>query len=205
VKLAFTVAAAAVRMSGRSAQNLATVFASSGADGETIESILNILTTPNREVSPTRFGHSVHNATAGAWGLSMKCQETSTSIGAHDASFTAGLMEAATQVAATQQPVLFVAYDLPYPGALRTVRTITSMFGVALLLSPDQVRTTLTIAFTATAADETTCADPALEALRLGNPAARSLPLLAAIANGQPDTICLKLARGALRVGIEPC
>jgi hypothetical protein len=79
------------------------------------------------------------------------------------------------------------------------------MFGVALLLSPDQVRTTLTIAFTATAADETTCADPALEALRLGNPAARSLPLLAAIANGQPDTICLKLARGALRVGIEPC
>lgn len=205
VKLAFTVAAAAVRMSGRSPQNLATVFASSGVDGETIEAILAVLTTPGREVSPTRFGNSVHNATAGSWGLSMQCQEASTSVCAYDASFTAGLLEAATQVVATARPVLFVAYDLPYPGTLRTVRPLTGPFGAAFMLSPDRAGYALRIDFTASEGNETGCADAALETLRAGNPAARSLPLLIGIAKGQSDRVRLNLAKGGLLVDIEPC
>jgi Beta-ketoacyl synthase, N-terminal domain len=205
VKLAFTVAAAAVRMAGRTPQNLATVFASSGVDGETIESILTALTTPNREVSPTRFGNSVHNATAGSWGLSMQCQEASTSVCAHDASFTAGLLEAATQVAATSRPILFVAYDLPYSGALHAVRPLTGPFGAAFMLSPDPTKYALRIDFTATEGNETGCADAELETLRSGNPAARSLPLLIGLARGRPDRVRLNLARGGLLVDIEPC
>jgi hypothetical protein len=203
VKLAFTVAAEAVRMAGRAPQNLATVFASSGADGETIESIMTVLATPAREVSPTRFSNSVHNAPAGYWSLTAQCQEAGASIGAHDASFTAGLLEAASQVVTASQPVLLVAYDLPYPGALHAVRPITGAFGVALLLSPKPAAPGLRIAFTGAEADETMCSHPELETIRRNNPAARSLPLLINLITQRSDTVRLALPRGALLVNIE--
>lgn len=203
VKLAFTVAAEAVRMTGRAPQNLATVFASSGADGETIESIMTVLATRAREVSPTRFSNSVHNAPAGYWSLTTQCQEAGTSIGAHDASFAAGLLEAASQVVAAAQPVLLVAYDLPYPGALHAVRPITGPFGVALLLSPETGARSLRIAFTATEADETMCGNSELDVIRRNNPAARSLPLLINLATQRSDTVRLALPRGALLVNVE--
>jgi hypothetical protein len=43
--------------------------------------------------------------------------------------------------------------------------------------------------------------DAGLEALRLGNPAARSLPLLAALARCES----VKLSLGPLRVELTPC
>jgi hypothetical protein len=47
--------------------------------------------------------------------------------------------------------------------------------------------------------------DPALEHLRLHNPAARSLPLLAALARGRADEVVLKYATGAsLRARVSP-
>ena len=48
--------------------------------------------------------------------------------------------------------------------------------------------------------------DPALEALRLGNPSARSLPLLSALARGEAATIVLPLLdHQMLRVRVQPC
>jgi hypothetical protein len=53
---------------------------------------------------------------------------------------------------------------------------------------------------------ETRLADPILEAVRLGNPAARCLPLLAALAKGTDAEIVLECAIGAsLRVRVLPC
>ncbi len=209
VRLALTVAAAAVEQAGLDPRTLPAVFASSGADGDTISAIMTALTTPARDVSPTRFHNSVHNAPSGYWGLAMQSRECVTSLSGYDASFAAGLLEASVQAAAGNRPVLLVAYDLPYPEPLHSVRPIDGSFGVALVLSPalsDNAEATLTIGMAAGPdADESQCADTGLEALRRGNPAARSLPLLALLASGSAGQLRLNLSHGGLDLAVMPC
>jgi hypothetical protein len=209
VKLALAVGAAAVKRSGYDPNMLPAVFASSGADGETISAILATLTTSAREVSPTRFHNSVHNAPSGYWGIGTQSREAVTSISCHDASFAAGLIEACVQAVSGQRPVLLVAYDLPYPEPLNAARRIEGSFGVAFVLSPAQGRrglAELTVGMAPSRDGETTrCHDVGLEALRRGNPAARALPLLAMLAAGSTGSVRLALSHGSLDIGVAPC
>jgi Beta-ketoacyl synthase, N-terminal domain len=208
VKLALSVGAAAVRQSRLDPASLPAVFASSGADGQTIDAILTALTLPAREVSPTRFHNSVHNAPSGYWGLAMQSQETVSSVSCHDASFAAGLLEAAVQVVAGGQQTLLVAYDLPYPQPLNFVRHIDGSFSVAFVLSPvrtDRTLAELHLTLATVPGDTTSCADQAMEDLRRKNPAARALPLLVAMAHRKAGSIRLELSRGALDVEVVPC
>jgi hypothetical protein len=208
VRLALQVGSAAVQRSGLDPASLPAVFASSGADGETIDNILTTLTTATREVSPTRFHNSVHNAPSGYWGLAVQSQEVVSSVSCHDASFAAGLLEAAVQAVTDARPVLLVAYDLPYPGPLERFRPIEGSFGVAIVLShapSDGALGRLLLRVADTNDDFSGCADPGLETLRSGNPAARSLPLLIALACRAAASIRLDLGRGALNVQVEPC
>jgi len=208
VRLALHVGTAAVQQSGLDPASLPAVFASSGADGETIDNILATLTTPTREVSPTRFHNSVHNAPSGYWGLAVRSQEVVSSISCHDASFAAGLLEAAVQVVTDARPVLLVAYDLPYPGPLERFRPIEGSFGVAAVLShtpSDHALARLLIRVGETDGDLSGCADSGLETLRCRNPAARSLPLLIALARRTAAPIRLDLGRGTLDIQVEPC
>jgi hypothetical protein len=180
------------------------VFASSGADGETIAAILAALATPGREVSPTRFHNSVHNAPSGYWGIAAQSREAVTSVSCFDASFAAGLLEAGVQAVTSERRVLLVAYDLPYPAPLDRVRPIDAGFGVALVLAPPgHAVPELRIAVGAGGA-VSRCADQALEALRRGNPAARSLPLLVVLAGRSAGRVRLDLSRGGLDVEVAP-
>ena len=198
VKLALAVGSEAVARSERQAEALPSVFTSSGGDGATITDILEILASEERGVSPTRFHNSVHNAPSGYWSIATHSRESSTSLCAHDFSFAAGLLEAASLATSETKPVLLVAYDLPYPAVLHAARPIQSIFGAALLLSPareSRSLAALTLSLDREAA-ETTMPDPALEALRIGNPAARALPVLAALAGGAPRRVTLALMAG---------
>jgi hypothetical protein len=209
VRLALAIGAAAVQQSGHDPTTLPAVFASSGADGETISAILATLATPTREVSPTRFHNSVHNAPSGYWGIAMQSQEAVTSLSCYDASFAAGLLEACVQAASGARPILLVAYDLPYPEPLNSARRIETSFGAALVLSPappERALAALTIRMVVTPAGRaTSCADRGLEELRRGNPSARSLPLLAMLAAGSAGVVRLDLSRGALEIEVRPC
>jgi hypothetical protein len=207
VKLALGVGAAAVARSGLDPAGLAAVFASSGADGETIVAVLSALATPRREVSPTRFHNSVHNAPSGYWGIAVQSREAVTSISGYDASFAAGLLEAGVQAVAGARPVLLVAYDLAYPAPLDAVRPIEGGFGVALVVRPapsDGALAELVIGVGA-GGDASGCADDGLEALRRGNPAARSLPLLALLAGRSAGSVRLELSHGVLEVEVMAC
>lgn len=207
VRLALAVAEGAVAKSGHDPASLPAVFAASGADGETIGAVLAALTLPSREVSPTRFHNSVHNAASGYWSLAVGCRAPAASLSAYDASFAAGLLEAGVQAMCGGFPVLLVAYDLPYPEPLHAVRPIGACFGVALVLNP--ARTDRAIADLrldmASARPATSCADAGLEQIRRGNPAARALPLLAAIAARATAAIHLDFAAAALEIGVAPC
>jgi len=203
IRLAIGVSNEALDCAQRDPASMAMVFASSGGDGETVHEILCVLATDAREMSPTRFHNSVHNAPAGYWAVATGSCEPSTSLCAYDASFCAGLLEAAAQATVDERPVTLVVYDLPYPNPLHHVRPIEGMFAAALVLSPQPTtRTFAALGITAGRSGQgtTTMMDAGLERMRIGNPAARGLPLLAALALGQPATIRLE----ATEILVEP-
>jgi hypothetical protein len=186
VRLALAVGAQAFASAGRDPAGIATIFTCSGGDGETIHDILTMLASPERALSPTKFHNSVHNAAAGYWSIATGATAASTSLCAHDDSFAAGLLEACAQLAAAQAPVALIAYDVPYPAPLFAVRPVGDLFGAALILSPapgpaSLARLDLNLS---PGSSPPTPAAPALEALRRATPAARALPLLAALASG---------------------
>ena len=209
VRLALAAGIEAIENSGLDASALGTVFASSSGDCDNVHAIFESLAAADRQVSPTRFHNSVHNAAAGYWSIATQCRAASTSLCAYDASFGAGLLDAASQVALDRQPVALIAYDHPYPAPLGAARKIKASFGVALVLAPERTGTSLAvleIGFEAQSGSASRMRDDALEALRDGVPAARCLPLLAQIARGLPARLLLEMpADTRLRVEVTPC
>ncbi|WP_338664977.1 beta-ketoacyl synthase chain length factor [Pararoseomonas sp. SCSIO 73927] len=195
VRLALAAAAEAVAASGLPAGELETVFASSNGDGAVVGAILEALSGGDGAISPTQFHNSVHNAAAGYWGIAAGSMRPSVSLGGHDDSFPTGLLQAAAAVVARGVPVLFCAYDAPLPPPLHARRPTEAPFAAALVLVPDVqgVGTPLTVGFVEAA--EEGPAGP-LAALAAGNPAARAVPLLRALAAGRAARIGLPLADG---------
>ncbi len=178
--------------SGRDAATLATVFAASGGDGQNCHVICETLAGEDRALSPTRFHNSVHNAPAGYWSIATRAMAPSNVLSAYDGSFAAGLLESLCQVAVDGVPTLLIAFDTDYPEPMRDVRPISDAFGVALVLAPTPGATTLArIDAQLTDAPATALAAPAFEQLRLGNPAARALPLLDALAARRSTSVVL--------------
>lgn len=207
VRLAFAAAEDAMRQGALDPAQWATVFASSDADTPIIHRIAASLAEPQRVVSPTDFHNCVHNAAAGYWSIAAQCRLPSTSLSAWDASFAAGLVEAATLALVEALPVLLVAYDIPPPEPLHATRPIAQPAAVALALcapgSGRPVLASLTLKLESETR-ESPCEDASLEALRLANPAARALPLLIALARGETAALHLPAVRGSLRVTVSP-
>jgi Beta-ketoacyl synthase, N-terminal domain len=205
VRWALAAAQQAVSASSYGAGELATVFASSGSDGETLHRICEALASPEREVSPTRFHNSVHNAAAGYWTIAAGSRRPSATLCGYDASFAVGLVEAACQVCAERVAVLLVAYDLPYPQPLRAVRPFAQPFVVALLLAPEPRPGTLACCRIAVASGSpaATGFPDALRGELASNPAGQSLPLLSMIACDQEEPVRLGYVDGC-QVVVEP-
>jgi hypothetical protein len=214
VRIALAVGHEAVAASGRDATTLAAVFTASGGDGLNCHAICETLAGDDRQLSPTRFHNSVHNAPAGYWSIAAHARATSNVLCAHDGSFAAGLLESLCQVAVDGVPSLLIAYDTEYPEPLHAIRPIGDAFGVALVLAPvaeapqtkHGARTELArIEVKLTDAPATTLASPEFEALRAGNPAARGLPLLEAIATGRAESVVIDyLPETRVRIDVSP-
>jgi Beta-ketoacyl synthase, N-terminal domain len=206
VRWAVAAAQEALDSAGITAAEVATVFASSSGDGETLHQMCETLAGPLREVSPTRFHNSVHNAAAGYWSIAAGSRQPSVTLCAHDGSFAAGLIEAAAQVRAHGAPVLLVAYDLPYPDPLAAARKIGEPLAVALLFLREPRPGTLGMWRIAICEGASATRFP--EFLPSGlctNPAAHSLPLLAAVARGVSETVAITYVDGChLRVDTQP-
>jgi Beta-ketoacyl synthase, N-terminal domain len=198
IKASIAVADEALAASGLPASALPTVFTSSTGDPLNCHLLCEALATTERMVSPTRFTNSVHNAAAGYWHIAAQSRQPSTSLAAFDASFAAGLLEAAVQVQATQAPVLLVACDVPYPEPLHALRPVEDVMAVALVLAPPSASgRALRITMTRGDAPITRCADAAFEALRTGIPAARALPLLQALIASTPSDVVIEGSPGS--------
>jgi hypothetical protein len=155
----------------------------------------------------------VHNAAAGYWTIATGCREASTALTAFDASFGAGLLEAATQCQADARPVLLVAFDVEATGALASVTASRGLLAAALVLSPTRGAGSM-------AAIEWSLAAGPSRSPALRSPAARSLagnamtgalPLLEALARLDPQggadagALALPLSRSlALTLSLRP-
>jgi hypothetical protein len=190
-------------MARREPRALAHVFASAYGDIAISDYLCAILARAPGELSPTKFHNSVHNAPAGYWAIASGCRRASTAVAAGAASVGAALLEAATLAVADAEPVLLVASDIAACGPLADVVSSRSAFAAAFVLAPRSATS---------AANLRLCADngapplapvpPLLHASHAGNPAAASLPLLAALARREPCT--LGLAAGpALSLNLE--
>ena len=198
VRWALAAAQEAISTSSYRADEVATVFATSGSDGETLHHLCEALASARREVSPTRFHNSVHNAAAGYWSIAAGSQRPSSSLSAYDATFAAGLIEAISQVQTEQAPVMLVAYDVPYPPPLYAVRPVADPFAVALVLAPEARPGTLACCRLTVGAEASACAAfPAAMQGRLeSNPIAGALPLLEAIARQRCESVRLPYLSG---------
>ncbi len=184
--------AAAANGSTEGARRLPTVFSSSGGDGDNCHELCVTLASSDRQISPTRFHNSVHNAAAGYWSIAYGCTSASTSLCAGDASFGAGLLEALSQLACGAPAVLLLAYDANYPQPLYALRPIPDAFGIALLLVRSDTGTGLPqLQATLSDAAAAPMEQPALESLRASIPAARGLPLLERLAQRRAGSVVL--------------
>jgi hypothetical protein len=204
-RLAIAVAQEAAAHAGADGTTLASVFASSDGDGETVHQICTALATDAPEISPTRFHNSVQNAASGYWSIAMRSRAPTTAVNGLDWVFASALLEAAVQAAIEAREVLLVAYDLPVPAPLHALHPLADGAGVALVLAPAVAAGALaTLAIEVGAGDATRIAAPALEELRLANPPMRALPLLLAVARREDVELVLALdGANALKVTIH--
>ena len=207
VRLSLAVGLAAALDAGREPRDMATIFTSSTGDGDTLHAICEALASEDRLISPTRFHNSVHNAPSGYWGIATGAMHPADCLAAYDASFAAGLFEAAGRIATDPgRPVLLIAYDAPYPEPLLAVRPLPDCFAVALAMAPsDGERRGARVNIELTKGEPTRLGDAALERLRIGIPAARSLPLMSLLARGEPGRVVLEYLDGlSLAVELQP-
>lgn len=203
VLIAIEAASQAIAMSGRAADSLACVFASAYGDQATTDYMCRVLAGAPTELSPTRFHNSVHNAAAGYWTIATNCRAPSSAVCAGDASFGAGLLEAAALACSDQRPVLLVSSDTAGVGPLGELIGCTTAFGCALVLSPathggKRLRLTTTTALPQHASLPAECA-----AWMRDNPSAACVPLLAMLSNGEGECVLAASDRLGLHVQIE--
>lgn len=190
VLLACEASAQACSMAARDAADLPCVFASVHGDLAITHEMCATLAADPRELSPTRFHNSVHNAPAGYWTVATHCHAPSSAVSAWRCSFAAGLFEAAVQASADATPVLYAAYDASAVGPLAAVVSTSAPFALALVLAPQ--RSAHALAMLRLRHEPGPAGTGSVE------PAAATLPLLAAIARGGARS--LRLASGAASV-----
>jgi hypothetical protein len=209
IGLALHVGEQAIIHAGGDATDVRTVFASSGGDAMILHKICETLATPERMVSPTQFHNSVHNAAAGYWHIGTHSRAASTALSSYDDSFASGVLEALAWLAEDPAPVLLVAYDVPAPPPLLGARPLRAAFGVALLLGHDAARAhvaSFDVRLLDAAPEATTLRNAALRELHDGNPAARALPLLEAVASADGGRVTLPyFADCGLEFTVRPC
>lgn len=207
VKLTLATSLEAIAAASLQQEILPSVFSFSNGDGVNCHSICEMLASADRQISPTRFHNSVHNAAAGYWSIATKNMATSSVLCAFDASFGAGLLDALTQVVVDKTPCILMTSDTPYPEPIFSKRPISDNCGIALIFTPQAGSKTIAqIKVSITNDEANRFEDLGLEALRLAFPTARGLPLLQAIALQKNCRIVLDyLDNTRLAIEVSPC
>lgn len=136
VRAAVEVSWQALQQSGLPSSEVACVFGSGLGDTEITDYMCRVLTTAEKQLSPTKFHNSVHNAAAGYWTISTGCMKSANSIAAYQNTVGLALLEGIIQCQQQQEPVLITVFDTPAHEAYRQIFNCEQGFAAALLLMP---------------------------------------------------------------------
>ena len=181
------------------------VWASADSDLQGLEKDVATLAEEPPWISPQRFQNSVHNTPSGYWSIVSGCRGPATALSSGEETFAAGLVEALVTLQERHAHCLLVVCDELSPPSLTEARPVPASFAAALLLAhKDQAGTPIRAGWQPCRdAAVSGCRGERLESMRRSNPAARSLPLLGAIASEGDRELRLSWCEGelALRCG----
>lgn len=199
VKAAVDVSWQALQESGIASSEVACVFGSGLGDTEITDYMCRVLTTAEKQLSPTKFHNSVHNAAAGYWTISTHCMKSANSIAAYHMTAGLAVLEAMTQCILHNEPVLITLFDTAAHDAYRQIFDCEHSFAAALLITPIGYAGTTPLAELTLTQESALTTQPewpsdTLNALYQGNPAAKILSLLAVIAQFETGKEAVKKA-----------
>ncbi|MCS6857096.1 MAG: beta-ketoacyl synthase chain length factor [Sandaracinaceae bacterium] len=131
------LAGQAVEKSGKNPHTIATVYASSYGEIETMVRLLETIFRGDGQLSPMRFKNSVHNAASGLGSIGQGNKAFSTAIAGGLRSFEAGMLEAIAWAQSEGGDVVVACADDVVPPPL-TVPVPHEAFGIALVLSTER-------------------------------------------------------------------
>jgi hypothetical protein len=185
VKAAVEVSAQACQQALIDPRELACIFGSGLGDTEITDYLCSQLAAPEKQLSPTKFHNSVHNAPAGYWTIATHCMRSANSIAAYQHTAGVSLLEAVLQAHQDDGPMLVTLFDLAARGLYQQIYAADQDFAAALVIASRPFVAAPLAKLTLTLESEpvpTPLWAPAFERLHSTNPAAGVLPLLYALA-----------------------
>ena len=199
VRAAVEVSWQALQQSGLASADVACVFGSGLGDTEITDYMCRALTTPEKQLSPTKFHNSVHNAAAGYWTISSGCMKAANSIAAYQNTAGLALLEAMIQCQQHHEPVLVTLFDTAAQDAYRQIFACEQSFAAAILLMPAGSAAAPLARLTVVDGSAADAVAPAfvhapLDQLYRDNPSAKLLGLLSQLAAKQTGQTAFALS-----------
>ena len=180
VRLAVETSSQACDQAGIDPSDIGCVFASGLGDTDITDYMCRILTTEQKQISPTKFHNSVHNAAAGYWTISTACMQAANSVAGFDLSASLNLLEGISQCHLEKRPILLTFFDAPVSSTLRPMLKNEYAFGASIVIAAGSHDTSpcLTLNVEPHATQWQALQNETLNAIYDHNPCARILLLL---------------------------
>jgi len=191
VRLAVESSWQAANNANISPKDLACVFASGYGDTHLTDYICRAINTETKQLSPTKFHNSVHNAAAGYWTISTDCNAPANSIAGLEWSVPLALLDAAIQSEQEQRPLLITCFDADVAPTMKSIMSNDFLFSSSLVVTTEKIDHTPQ--FTLELVQQT-CDWPIMElnhqllSLYHHNPSAKMLALLSLLAEPSAQT-----------------
>lgn len=202
VRLAVESSWQATEQSTYQSAELSSVFVSALGDTQLTDYMCKVLAGDSKQLSPTKFHNSVHNAAAGYWTISTTCMKSANSVAGYEESVSLTLLEALTQIHIEKTPILLTFYDAPVSKVLKGLFKNDYPFAVSIILAPEQAdcsgqKISATIENEMTQWPKLESIHHNVNAIYESTPTARILALLEQHAKGSPANLSMPLSKVA--------
>ena len=136
VRLAVESSWQATQHAGVEPDTLTCVFVSGLGDTDLTDYMCKTLASEHKELSPTKFHNSVHNAPAGYWTISTGTMSAANSVAGYEESVSLTLLEAMIQCDCENKPMLLTFYDAPVAEILTPVLPNQETFAFSVVVFP---------------------------------------------------------------------
>lgn len=137
VRLAVESSWHAIEACALTPDQLTSVFVSGYGDTDLTDYMCRVLASDDKQLSPTKFHNSVHNAPAGYWTISTGATQAANSVAGYTNSVSVALLEAMVQCQVENVPMLVTFYDAPVANTMRSILPNESAFAGSLIICPE--------------------------------------------------------------------